>query len=377
MNDPMLPVTLKRRSTIRMWALLTLAFTLLGLLNFCIAMIGALAGQGNLPWKYPLIGELLDAYAVLVLLPIVLWFMERHRIDRKTLKRRIPLHIFASFLFGSAHASLIWGSGTALYNLLHWVQYNYGIISHRFLMTGIKQIFSYWSIYFIFATIRYAQKSRENEMAAAKLEHELVEARLAALKMQLNPHFLFNTLNMISSDIKHAPQRADATLHHLSDFLRITLHNAPAQEVPLEKEIELLGGYLEIMKARFEDQLIIEVSVPEETRDMLVPHLILQPLVENSITHCMADISRRGRIRISSALKDNQLLIIIEDNGPGLSTAADTTPPRGIGLSNTTERLQRLYGQAQRLDLINRPEGGLRLTIEIPGRSTAENGRTT
>jgi two-component system, LytTR family, sensor kinase len=362
--------------TIHEWALLALAFTLIGLLNFCIAMIGVMAGQGYLPWNHWLVLELLDSYAVFALLPVVLWFMARYPMDLKTWKRRLAPHILFSFLFGAAHASILCGSGKAFHILLNWDQYNYSFISYRFLMSGIKQIFTYWLIYFIFTTIRYAQKSRESEIAASKLEQELVQARLTALKMQLNPHFLFNTLNMISSDIEHKPHRADATLHHLSDFLRITLRNAPTQEVSLAKEIELLEPYLEIMRARFEDRLIIEVAVPEETHDMLVPHLILQPLIENSITQCMADVSRQGYIRIASVMKDHRLCLIIEDNGPGLPAAKDGLPTRGIGLSNTTERLRHLYQEAQRLEIFNRPEGGLRLTIEIPARP-AGSGRAS
>jgi LytS/YehU family sensor histidine kinase len=259
----------------------------------------------------------------------------------------------------------------ALYHWLGWGRYDYGVMGYRFLMEGGKQVFAYWSIYIVFAALRYARQSRETEVTASKLERELTEARLAALKMQLNPHFLFNTLNMISSDIQHDPRRADATLGQLSDFLRVTLRHAPAQEVPLEKELELLGAYLEIMKARFEDRLLIEIDVPEEARELLVPHLILQPLIENSITHCMGDVSNRGRIRIASVLTSDRLRIVIEDNGSGLSTTDDDAPPRGIGLSNTAERLRHLYGEEQRLEMANRSEGGLRLTIEIPRRTPA------
>jgi two-component system LytT family sensor kinase len=363
-------------STIKKWSLLTLAFTIIWFLDFSIAMTGELAKHGRLSWKYPLLWEFTGSYSCLALLPALLWFMARYPLDRGTLKRRIPLHLLANVVFGAAHTSLMWSSRTALYRWLDWGRYDYGIMGYRFLMEGGKQIFTYWSIYLVFAVIRYAGKSREQELAASKLERELTEARLTALKMQLNPHFLFNTLNMISSDIEHEPRRADATLGYLSDFLRVTLRNAPAQEVPLEMEIELLGAYLEIMKARFEDRLLIEVAIPEETRDVLVPHLILQPLVENSITHCMTDVSRQGRIRVAAEASGDRLRIIIEDNGPGLGTASDASPARGIGLSNTDARLRHLYGEAQRLELANRPEGGLRLTIEIPRLKAAGRWRS-
>ncbi|MBN2369400.1 MAG: histidine kinase [Vicinamibacteria bacterium] len=369
--------TFLRRSTARKWALFALAFTIIWLLQFSIVMTNVLASHDKLAWKYPFVWEMTGAYGVFVLLPALLSFMTRYPIERRNLRFRIPLHMLANALFGVAHTLFMWGSRLALYYFLGWGRYDYGVMGYRFLMEGGKQIFTYWSVYFVFTAIKYAQQSREKERTTSRLERELVEARLSALKMQINPHFLFNTLNMISSDIEHEPRRADATLGHLSDFLRATLRHAPAQEVPLEQEIEFLGAYLEIMKARFEDRLLIEVAVPEETRSVLVPHLILQPLVENSITHCMADVSRQGRIRVASALAGERLRIVIEDNGPGLSAANDVAPSRGIGLTNTAERLRHLHGAAQRLELSNRPEGGLRLTIEIPVRTTAARyGRT-
>jgi hypothetical protein len=367
-------LSLLQNSSVLKWALLAVIFTIIGLMNFSIAILSNLAVRVRLPWKYPLIWEFTDAYGMLALLPIMLWFMARHPLDRGTLKIRVPLHILASVIFGYIHSLLMWGSGKIFDDLMDWRQYDWSFTGYHFLMEGIKQVSYYWSIYFVFAAIRYAKKSRESELAATKLEHQLVEAKLSALKMQLNPHFLFNTLNMISSDIEHFPRRADATLHHLSDFLRNTLHNAPAQEVSLEREIELLSAYIEIMKARFEDRLRIDVDVAEETCNVLVPHLILQPLVENSITQCMADFSRKGHVHISSVLSNNRLRLIIEDNGPGLLSSNNAVPAHGIGLSNTAERLKHLYGEKQRLELSNRPEGGLRLLIEIPRRLQPNKG---
>lgn len=361
-------IAVLKRPAFRKWTLLALVFTLTGLLNFILTMIGAMGGPGNFPWKSSLFREFASAYGILILLPVTLPFLARYPIERGKRTRRIPLHILACVLFGAAHTSLMWLIRQPFSNFAGWEWSSYTFLGNRFLMEGIRQIFSYWCVLFVFEAIRYARMSREKELVASKLERELVTARLSALKMQLNPHFLFNTLNMISSDIEHSPRRADMTLHHLSDFLRITLHGAPVQEVPLEKEIELLDAYLEIMKARFEDRLAVMVSIPEETGDVLVPHLILQPLVENSITQCMSDFSRQGRIRIASSLTDGRLRILIEDNGPGLSVENDSVPAQGIGLSNTTERLRHLYGKSQKLELSNRPEGGLSLLIEIPRR---------
>jgi LytS/YehU family sensor histidine kinase len=183
--------------------------------------------------------------------------------------------------------------------------------------------------------------------------------------MQLNPHFLFNTLNMISSHVDDDPRKAEAMIAHLSDFLRLTLRHSQSQEVPLEQELEFLEAYLEIMKARFEERLVVELDLAEQTRAALVPHLILQPLVENAVTHCMEEHGR-GVIRLATAREGPRLRMVLDDNGPGLPGHAEDALGRGVGLSNTAERLRHLYGADHVLELANRPEGGLRLTIEIP-----------
>jgi len=361
--------TSSRRAAVRNWALIFLAFTGIWLLNFSVVMTNEFAERSRLPWKYPFLWEMTGAYAVLVLLPGLLWFMRRYPIERRDLWRRVPLHLSAFVVYTCAHTLLMWGSRTVLYRLLGWGEYDYGVMSYRFLMEGGKQVFTYLGVFAVQMAFGYAERTREREVAAARLERELTEARLSALKMQLNPHFLFNTLHMISSHIADDPRTADAMIGHLSDFLRVTLRHAPAQEVPLDKEIEFLDDYLAIMKARFENRLVVEVRVSPDTRDALVPHLVLQPLVENSITHCMAVAGSTGRIRLSSAREGGRLRLTVEDNGPGLPEDGDAALARGVGLSNTSERLRHLYGDCQRLSLANRPEGGLHLMIEIPYRT--------
>jgi len=255
----------------------------------------------------------------------------------------------------------MWGSREAIYAMFGWGTYHYGDMRYRFLMEGQKQLIVYVLLY---ATLRVIAHVR----TTARLERELTQARLDALKTQLQPHFLFNALNMIASHVHDEPDVAAAMLQHLSTFLRATLRHSGAQEVPLREEIDFLGSYLAIMKARFEERLRVDVSLPIDVRETLVPHLLLQPVVENAITHSLRDHARSAEIRIAATHEGDRLRLTIEDNGPGIREDAAVSG-NGIGLANTQARLRHLYGDRQSLTLANREEGGLRLTIELPWRT--------
>ena len=337
---------------------LFLAVTAIGLLNFSIVETSWLAEDNLRSAKYPFLWEMTGAYTVLLLLPLLLFAARRYPIDRLS---RIPIHLGVFVVFAMSHTLLMWGSRVVLYRLLGWGTYNYGAMRYRFFMEGQKQLIVYIAVYALMRFLAYLRVNRERE-------RELTEAKLAALKMQLQPHFLFNALNMIASHVKDDPDTASAMIEHLSSFLRATLRSSSAQEVPLREELELLDSYLAIMRARFESRLHVDVSLAADVRETLVPHLLLQPVVENSITHSLRDHARRAEIRIAATREGDRLRLTIEDNGPGI--AADSVPTgNGIGLSNTTARLQHLYGDRQRLTLVNRDEGGLRLTIELPWRT--------
>lgn len=362
------------RARWRTWTLLFLIVTLLGLLNFGIQVTSWRAERVNDPAKYALLWELTGAYSFFVLLPLLLAFFARWPITAGNAARRVPL--YAVFMAGCSvvQTLLMWGSRSVLYGWLGWGRYEYGDMRYRFAMEGLKLLLAYTATYAIHAIVTSARRERAVELTTARLERELSEARLRALQMQLRPHFLFNTLNMISAHVHDAPAIADAMIGHLSDFLRLTLRHSDAQEVPLERELELTGAYLAIMKARFEERLAVELEIAAETRDALVPRLVLQPLVENSITHSMEDPARRSVIAIRARRSGDRLVLVIEDNGSGMAGAAEEAVGAGIGLGNTAERLRELYGEAQRLELANRPEGGLLMHIELPFRLAGSDG---
>jgi len=197
---------------------------------------------------------------------------------------------------------------------------------------------------------------------ATRLEAQLARAQLDALRMQLHPHFLFNTLHAISALQTEDPETAQRMLVRLADFLRLTLENSAVQEVSLRREIDFLSRYLEIERMRFPQRLAVEFAVDPAMLDARVPNLILQPIVENAIRHGIAAKASPGRLEVGASRRNGSLLLRVRDTGPGL-----TAPPtEGIGLANTRERLGRLYGTASRLSLENAPGGGLEVIIEIP-----------
>jgi LytS/YehU family sensor histidine kinase len=186
--------------------------------------------------------------------------------------------------------------------------------------------------------------------------------------MQLQPHFLFNTLNSISALLDEDVEAADVMLARLGDFLRLTLENTGAQEVTLQEELEFLRCYLEIERVRFQDRISVSMKIAPDTLGARVPNLILQPIVENAIRHGLAAQAGTGRIVIESDHDDVVLKLQVKDNGPGLHAHGNSERSfrHGLGFALTRARLERLYGAKQRLALSDAPEGGLRVILEIP-----------
>jgi two-component system LytT family sensor kinase len=202
--------------------------------------------------------------------------------------------------------------------------------------------------------------ARAQEIRAARLQTELAQAHLEALKMQLHPHFLFNTLNTIASlDMEDQARRM---LVRLSDFLRLTLESSGVQRVRLAREVEFLSRYLEIERARFGDKLTIEIEVDPDARDAMVPTLILQPIVENAVRHGVSAKAAPGKVGVYAERRNGSLLLSVRDTGPGLHGVLS----EGRGLGITRSRLSRIYGPDARLSLENSVGGGLEAQVEIP-----------
>jgi LytS/YehU family sensor histidine kinase len=216
--------------------------------------------------------------------------------------------------------------------------------------------------------INYYRRYREGQLRTLQLEAQLSQAQLQALKMQLHPHFLFNTLHSISALLTRDVESARKMITRLGDFLRLTLENSGSQEVTLQQEMEFLSCYLEIERIRFQNRLVTRMDLGEQTLDAKVPNLILQPIVENAIRHGIAPRSTPGLIEIEAKQDNGTLRIQVRDNGPGLSEhrTSEYLFKKGLGLANTETRLKRLYGAAHYFDLRNNPAGGLIVTLEIP-----------
>jgi two-component system LytT family sensor kinase len=228
----------------------------------------------------------------------------------------------------------------------------------------------YWLMLLSSHALNYYQSFRRGELRASRLETQLAQSQLEALKMQLHPHFLFNTLHSISALLNRDTEAARRMITRLGDFLRMTLENAGAQEVTLQEEMEFLNGYLEIERIRFRDRLTTSVDVDPSVLGVRVPNLILQPIVENAMRHAVAS-QHEGRIEITAFPRNGCVRIQVKDNGPGLTDDGLTNQfGKGVGLANTKARLERLYGTHHRLELANGPKGGLVVTLEVPRKSS-------
>jgi two-component system LytT family sensor kinase len=210
------------------------------------------------------------------------------------------------------------------------------------------------------------RRDRSRELREAQLVARLSEAELEVLRMQLQPHFLFNTLHGISALLETDPRGARRMLTRLADLLRLSLRTDSAQEVPLREELAFLEQYLEIQRMRFGDRLQVRVEAPDG--DVLVPRLLLQPLVENAIRHGIARRAGAGRVTVAARVEGERLRLTVEDDGAGVGAAGDG---HGIGLSNSRARLAQLYGEAGTLVLADREGGGAVATVLIPVRRTA------
>lgn len=235
----------------------------------------------------------------------------------------------------------------------------------------VSGAFTYAAVLGVATTLAYHRRFREREVSAAQLEAQLALAQVQALKMQVHPHFLFNTLHAVTVLIREDPTAATRVVTRLGDLLRLTLSRATTAQVSFRRELEILTLYLEIERTRFHDRLEIAYDVQPATLGALVPDLILQPLVENAIRHGVSPNAGTGRIDVRSRRDGDWLVLEIRDNGMGLPEGH--TPPDGIGLSTTKARLERLYGTRHELVLGNLPDGGCVARIRIPFQPTSDD----
>ena len=229
----------------------------------------------------------------------------------------------------------------------------------------------YVAILAAYQVVLYHRLVRERDQRAAQLEVDLAQARLASLEACLRPHFLFNTLNAIATLVREDPKAAEKMIGELGDLLRASLSAEPSREVRLEEELAFTEKYLGIERVRFQDRLTVTIDVSDEARRALVPHLLLQPLVENAVRHGIAPLESGGSIGVEATRQNGLLRVIVRDDGVGV-LAAPNHEQGGIGLRALRARLVHLYGDRQRLDLHPGPAGGSVVDIEIPYRTAPQ-----
>ncbi len=304
---------------------------------------------------------LLESYTWAALTPLVLWLGARFLIRRQNYWYAIPLQIVCALAFAMIHTQVF-------VRLLPLIGYQTSpkMVASLFRARLHSDLLTYWALVGFSHALGYYRKYQERELRATQLEAKLVQAQLQALKMQLQPHFLFNTLHAISALVHKDAEAADRMITRLSEFLRITLDSVGVQEVALKTELESLDKYLEIEQVRFGSRLTVVHSISPEVLDLLVPNLILQPLVENAVRHGVAPRAAGGRIEIRAGLENGSVVIDVIDDGPGAPAASYR---EGVGLTNTRARLNQLYGDAQTLEL--RSDHGFRVTLTLPAHATA------
>jgi two-component system, LytTR family, sensor kinase len=358
-------------------ALVFIGWTLVGIIFAGISYAAAI-GENNKEFGFvsALRLNLVQFYLWAILAPFVFRFSRRFPIELRPLNvRNLLLYFPALISFAGIHQILhlavLWSISP------RWRQ------KYPALMDCYRAYFAFgFYIDLIIAlliviavhALLYYQNFRAGELAQSSLKTQLAQAQLRALKMQLHPHFLFNTLHSISSLVLEDPPKANSMIARLGDFLRLTVENSEQQLVTLKEETEFLRCYLEIEQVRFGDRLTVTFELEPQTLSAQVPHLILQPVVENAIQHAIAPRASRGYINIEAKRLDSLLRVAVSDNGPGITSNAIPSAKKCVGLTNVRTRLKQIYGPESRLELTNGGTGGLTVVMEIPFQREANPG---
>lgn len=331
-------------------------------------------------------------YGVWALLtPLIFWLSRRFSLDRE----RWGWHLLLHLVLAVGLAGIV--------DLVSHVTYNVLGGPHGPRPVSLLYVFSdfhflpEFSVYLVVLTagfgrdyfLRYQERQREAielraqaaelQLQAVELQGRLAEAHLQTLRMQLNPHFLFNTLNAISAYVEREPRTVRRMIARLSELLRYTLDGTEKPEVPLRQELAFSDSYLEIQCIRFRNRLEVHREIDPDVLDALVPNLILQPIIENAVKHGVSKLEGVGRVELAAWREGERLVLAVRDNGPGPSAPSsgeEGTSSHGIGLRITRERLESLYGGAQDFALEPAPEGGAVARISLPYRTAALAARS-
>jgi sensor histidine kinase YesM len=349
------------------WKKHALAFVFWTGLALSYALSGGLSSisEGYPPnWLRALSWNLPNFWLWMALVPLVDWLGRRtagHR-WRRFLAVHVPASLGVALLQLLPHLVLFWnlsGPGRMeVHTLGAYIHMEFAYSFHLAVLT-------YWMILVVLRGMESRRHLRDERLHRTQLETQLAQAQLQALRMQLQPHFLFNTLNAISALALADPLQARVMIARLGDFLRLTLEERHAPQVPLSRELQFLRCYLDIQQVRFQDRLRTQLDVADDTVDAAVPNLILQPLVENALRHGLQDKCGAGTVRISTRRDGDRLQLCVDDDGLGLPPGHTV---EGIGVGNTRSRLRMLFGADAALELSPLPGGGTRASVRLPFR---------
>jgi two-component system, LytTR family, sensor kinase len=361
------------------WALSFAFWTFVVLVLGMSTYLFKLATATPAHWRVELAAQASEMLPFVALTPFALSLASRFPIEARNWGRRALVHAGGAIAFVLGHVVLrgvtpyaSWdprtGGWVSAIDLspaqglqIHWPAFESLFISNA----AEDVLFVYAPIVLIAHAVSYHRSFRGGEHRKAQLESQLATARLEALKSQLQPHFLFNTLHSISSLMLTDVAAADRMMSLLSDLLRMSLSGS-SQITTLGDELEFVNTYLQIEKIRFEDRLKVVLDIDPDTLDALVPRLLLQPLVENAVRHGVSRLPSGGQIRIVSSRSERQLVLRVIDNGPGFAPSGSTPERAGLGLQATRERLCTLYAVEQQMDIRDVREGGVEVCLRIP-----------
>jgi two-component system LytT family sensor kinase len=345
------------KSTAKASAILIAICTGLALMSVAQTVAWANYQGRTLPWGRVTLARLADWYTCLIFLPLLYWVVRRLQSVGASWPRTIVTLFMASVFVSVAKYAIF-------LPLQQWLSRDEsttlaGILSGNVVI----ELMIFWAAIALMYGFEYYRQNKERERVQLQLERRISEMQLEALRAQLHPHFLFNTLNAIATVLHRDPARADKAIINLAELLRAVMERHESEEIPLEAELDLAKRYLDIMSLRSGESITVTWSIAPEAGDAAVPYFILQPLLENALEHGFAAQHRGGHIEVSARANNGVLKVVVEDNGSGFDSVA---PTNGIGLSMTAKRLSELYGEAGLINLEPVASGGSRVMLEIP-----------
>lgn len=309
-----------------------------------------------------------SVYIWAVLTPVALWLGRRWPLELKRWKRNVPRHIAASLLLTAIQLFVEASFGWWRHGSMSFPE----ALRHYFTHHAQISLMTYWILVGGVKIRRVYDESRMRALRAAQLEANLAQARLDTLRSQLQPHFLFNTLQAAATLVHEDPEGAEEVLLSLSELLRFSLEELRAQEVPLAQEIRFLKSYVAIQQRRFGDRLKFHIDIDEDLEYLAVPSLVLQPLVENAIRHGIGTHSGSDLVSVAAHQEKGRLCIEICNRNSLLPGRLENLPRHGFGIANTMARLEQLYGRRQSFAIRSLEPKGVEVVLSIPSRRLAQ-----